>query len=114
MALKSSRVVNHFSVDVLQTNVLACCLAEFFLLFCEQPFHCVSVGQLSAGRQEAFEIFRRDYEHNEMIDENKAELRQRYTEAKQLGEQLKNTKTKISESLLSQHVGEKKCRCDPS
>ena len=55
------------------------------------------MGELSTGRQEAYEIFKRDYEHNETIENNKAVLKQRYAEAKQLGEQVNKAKAKISE-----------------
>lgn len=34
--------------------------------------------ELSIGRQEAFEIFRRDHDDQLIIDENKALLKQRY------------------------------------
>ncbi len=44
-----------------------------------------SVGPLSMGRQEAFELFKRDYVHNKAIEENKLILKQLGTEAKQLG-----------------------------
>ena len=60
-------------------------------------FFLVSVGELSTGRQEAYEIFKRDYEHNDTIENNKAVLKQRYAEAKQLGEQVNKAKAKISE-----------------
>lgn len=67
---------------------------------------CVgAVGEMSVGRQEAFEIFRRDYEHNQTIEDNKAVLRQRYAEAKTLGEQVNNCRASISklwdDSLLN-------------
>lgn len=58
--------------------------------------HVGTVGEMSVGRQEAFEIFRRDYEHNQTIEDNKAVLRQRYAEAKTLGEQVNNCRTSIS------------------
>ncbi len=54
------------------------------------------MGELSLGRQEAFEIFRRDYEHNDAIEENKKSLKQRYAEAKRLGEIVNQSRSKIS------------------
>ncbi len=57
----------------------------------------VSVGDMSVGRQEAFEIFRRDYPHNATIEENKATLKQRYSEAKRLGEAVNRARANISE-----------------
>lgn len=54
------------------------------------------LGDMSVGRQEAFEIFRRDYQHNDTIEENKQELKQRYTEAKALGEKVNKSRQKIN------------------
>ena len=51
---------------------------------------------MSIGRQEAFEIFRRDYEHNQTIEDNKTILKQRYAEAKSLGENVNQCRTSIS------------------
>lgn len=48
------------------------------------------------GRQEAFEIFRRDYDQNQSIEENKQVLKQRYAEAKTLGEIVNRARTTIS------------------
>jgi len=61
---------------------------------------CVlTVGNMSVGRREAFEVYRRDYEHNDhTIDSNKRTLKQLTIEAKQLGEQLANSRNKISMS----------------
>ena len=53
---------------------------------------------MSVGRQEAFEIFRRDYDQNTTIEENKQTLKQRYAEAKTLGERVNKTRGKISKS----------------
>ena len=53
---------------------------------------------MSIGRQEAFEIFRRDYEHNDAIEENKQVLKDRYAEAKSLGEVVNKSRAKISKS----------------
>ena len=51
---------------------------------------------MSIGRQEAFEIFRRDYEHNQTIEDNKDSLKQRYAEAKSLGETVNKARARIS------------------
>lgn len=51
---------------------------------------------MSTGRQEAFEIFKRDYPQNPMIEENKDALKQKYVEAKKLGEIVNKSRTKIS------------------
>ena len=52
---------------------------------------------MSVGRREAYEVFRRDYEHNDCtIESNKRTLKQRTVEAKQLGEQLADARNKIS------------------
>ena len=54
------------------------------------------VGEMSMGRQEAFEIFRRDYHNNQAIEDNKVLLKQKYAEAKSLGEKVNQARTKIS------------------
>ncbi|XP_053407299.1 kinesin-like protein KIF6 [Mercenaria mercenaria] len=54
------------------------------------------LGDMSVGRQEAFEIFRRDYDHNDAIEENKQELKQRYAEAKSLGEKVNKSRQSIN------------------
>jgi len=51
---------------------------------------------MSVGRQEAFEVFRRDYEHNAAIENNKQELKTRYAEAKTLGERVNKSRHSIS------------------
>lgn len=53
---------------------------------------------MSVGRQEAFELFRRDYEQNAAIEENKQVLKQRYAEAKSLGEKVNRLRHSISKS----------------
>lgn len=60
-----------------------------------------SVGDMSVGRQEAFEIFRRDYYNNLTIEENKHNLKQRYAEAKSLGEGVNKSRQRISKNLLN-------------
>lgn len=61
----------------------------------------LSVGDMSVGRQEAFEIFRRDYYNNLTIEENKHNLKQRYAEAKSLGEGVNKSRQRISKNLLN-------------
>lgn len=56
----------------------------------------VLVGDLSVGRQEAFEIFRRDYAQNADIEDTKSTLKQRYAEAKSLGEIVQKSRSRIS------------------
>lgn len=51
---------------------------------------------MSAGRQEAFEIFQRDYEHNDAIIDTKHSLKQRYVDAKTLGQEVNESRHKIS------------------
>ena len=55
---------------------------------------------MSMGRQEAFEIFKRDYAGNEEIEDQKRYLKKNYTEAKLLGEQINTTRTKLSKKLF--------------
>ena len=52
---------------------------------------------MSTGRQEAFEIFKRDYGDNRIIDEQKMFLKKGYAEAKTLGEKINSSRNKISE-----------------
>ena len=61
----------------------------------------ISVGDMSVGRQEAFEIFRRDYEHNDAIEDNKRQLKDRYAEAKTRGEIVNKSRNKISKFKFS-------------
>ncbi|XP_036398153.1 kinesin-like protein KIF6 [Megalops cyprinoides] len=56
--------------------------------------------ELSMGRQEAFEIFRRDHEDSVTIDDNKALLKQRFAEAKALGEQVNDARSRVNELKL--------------
>lgn len=55
------------------------------------------VGDMSVGRQEAFDIFKRDYVHNDTIEEQKINLKQKYTEAKALGKEVNDSRQRISE-----------------
>lgn len=54
------------------------------------------LGDMSTGRQEAFEIFKRDYTQNSNIEDNKDALKAKYVEAKKLGEYVNKSRTKIN------------------
>ncbi|CAF1655282.1 unnamed protein product [Rotaria magnacalcarata] len=51
---------------------------------------------MSAGRQEAFDHFRRDNQLNKKLEEHKRILKQRYTEAKTLGEEVNQCRNRIN------------------
>ncbi|XP_075719601.1 kinesin-like protein KIF6 [Rhinoderma darwinii] len=51
---------------------------------------------MSLGRQEAFEIFKRDYPDRVGIEDNKALLKQRFAEAKSLGEDVNEVRQRIN------------------
>ncbi|KAJ8341009.1 hypothetical protein SKAU_G00333000 [Synaphobranchus kaupii] len=53
--------------------------------------------ELSAGRQEAFDIFRKEHEDSLVIEDNKVLLKQRYAEAKALGEQVNEARGRVNE-----------------
>ncbi|KAM4625912.1 kinesin-like protein KIF6 [Polymixia lowei] len=53
--------------------------------------------QLSIGKQEAFEIFKRDHEDCLTIEDNKALLKQRFAEAKALGEQVNEARNRVND-----------------
>ncbi|XP_030051634.1 kinesin-like protein KIF6 [Microcaecilia unicolor] len=52
---------------------------------------------MSQGRQEAFEIFKRDYADSVTIEDNKQLLKQRFSEAKLLGEKVNEARNKINQ-----------------
>lgn len=52
---------------------------------------------MSMGRTEAFEIFKRDYSGNLEIEEQKKYLKRSYTEAKGLGELINTTRAKLNQ-----------------
>ncbi|XP_068088815.1 kinesin-like protein KIF6 [Hyperolius riggenbachi] len=60
-------------------------------------FHRTTAEKMSLGRQEAFEIFKRDYPERVAIEDNKALLKQRFTEAKSLGEDVNNVRNRINQ-----------------
>ena len=57
------------------------------------------VKNMSAGRQEAFDHFRRDNPLNQKLEEHKRILKQRYTQAKTLGEEINQSRNRISKRL---------------
>ncbi|XP_019405165.1 PREDICTED: kinesin-like protein KIF6 isoform X3 [Crocodylus porosus] len=64
-------------------------------------------GEMSLGRQEAFEIFQRDYADNMTIEDNKQLLKQRFAEAKSLGEKVNEVRNKINhlkEEITQRHM----------
>jgi hypothetical protein len=59
-------------------------------------FVLMKVQNMSTGRQEAFEIFKRDYVGNHEIEEQKRFLKKSYAEAKMLGELINKGRSKLS------------------
>lgn len=57
----------------------------------------IRAGEMSLGRQEAFEIFKRDYADSVTIEDNKQLLKQRFAEAKALGEKVNEARNKINQ-----------------
>lgn len=53
---------------------------------------------MSIGRQQAFELFKRDYRDNETIERHKSQLREKYAAAKRLGETVNSSRGQISKS----------------
>ncbi|KFV63957.1 Kinesin-like KIF6, partial [Dryobates pubescens] len=53
-------------------------------------------GKMSLGCQEAFEVFKRDHADNITIEDNKLLLKQRFAEAKHLGEKLNEVRNRIN------------------
>ncbi|NXD92023.1 KIF6 protein, partial [Chaetorhynchus papuensis] len=53
-------------------------------------------GKMSLGCQEAFEVFKRDHADSITIEDNKQLLKQRFDEAKCLGEKLNDVRNKIN------------------
>ncbi|XP_045642252.1 kinesin-like protein KIF6 isoform X5 [Ursus americanus] len=63
--------------------------------------------EMSLGRQEAFEIFKRDHTDSVTIEDNKQILKQRFSEAKALGESINETRSKIGrlkEEITQRHM----------
>ncbi|XP_065061437.1 kinesin-like protein KIF6 [Rhopilema esculentum] len=53
-------------------------------------------GQMSVARQEAFDSFKKNYQHNHTIHEQKKSLKEKYAEAKSLGEQVNESRKAIN------------------
>ncbi|XP_010213489.1 PREDICTED: kinesin-like protein KIF6 [Tinamus guttatus] len=53
-------------------------------------------GEMSLGCQEAFEVFKRDHADSITIEDNKQLLKQRFAEAKSLGEKVNEVRNKIN------------------
>ncbi|XP_070590368.1 kinesin-like protein KIF6 isoform X2 [Erythrolamprus reginae] len=63
--------------------------------------------EMSLGRQEAFEIFKRDYVDSITIEDNKQLLKQRFTEAKSLGQKVNDVRNQINhlkEEIIQRHM----------
>ncbi|KAM6182314.1 kinesin-like protein KIF6 [Erethizon dorsatum] len=63
--------------------------------------------EMSLGRQEAFEIFKRDHADSVTIDDNKQILKQRFSEAKALGESINEARRKIGhlkDAITQRHM----------
>ncbi|XP_064014390.1 kinesin-like protein KIF6 [Pogoniulus pusillus] len=78
----------------------SCCLQEakdFSSSVCSLPsLPRQTEGKMSLGYQEAFELFKRNHADNITIDDNKQLLKQRFAEAKCLGEKLNEVRNKIN------------------
>ncbi|XP_031565280.1 kinesin-like protein KIF6 isoform X2 [Actinia tenebrosa] len=61
--------------------------------------------EMSVGRKEAFEVFKRDYVHNDTVEDHKRSLKQRYADAKSCGEQVNASRLKINKlkTQIEQH-----------
>ncbi|XP_071963656.1 kinesin-like protein KIF6 [Antedon mediterranea] len=60
------------------------------------------LGEMSIGRQEAFDIFKRDYRNNSAIEKQKQVLKIKYNEAKALGQQVNSARQQINK--LKGHI----------
>ncbi|XP_010637181.1 kinesin-like protein KIF6 [Fukomys damarensis] len=63
--------------------------------------------EMSFGRQQAFEIFKRDHADSVTIDDNKQILKQRFSEAKALGESINEARRKIGhlkDTITQRHM----------
>ncbi|KAM5286927.1 kinesin-like protein KIF6 isoform 2-T2 [Hipposideros larvatus] len=63
--------------------------------------------EMSLGRQEAFEIFKRDHADSVTIEDNKQILKQRFSEAKALGETINEARSRIGrlkEEITQRHL----------
>ena len=64
----------------------------------------ITVQNMTMGRQEAFEIFKRDYAGNDELEEQKRFLKKSYVEAKTLGESINTSRNKLSMIKLTIHI----------
>jgi hypothetical protein len=64
--------------------------------------HGTKVQNMSVGRQEAYEIFKRDYQGNHEIEDQKRFLKKSYAEAKLLGELINTTRNKMSRIITTE------------
>ncbi|XP_054554737.1 kinesin-like protein KIF6 isoform X2 [Talpa occidentalis] len=63
--------------------------------------------EMSLGRQEAFEIFKQDHADSVTVEDNKQILKQRFSEAKALGESINQARNKIGrlkEEITQRHM----------
>ncbi|NXA46030.1 KIF6 protein, partial [Nothocercus julius] len=60
------------------------------------PFLSRQTGEMSLGCQEAFEVFKRDHADSITIEDNKQLLKQRFAEAKSLGQKVNEVRNKIN------------------
>jgi len=72
----ASRKKGHFKRLWIDANARVWCCSVFTLL-AYVLFLLYFLDEMSVGRKEAFETFRRDYVHNDTIEENKHNLKQR-------------------------------------
>lgn len=55
---------------------------------------------MSVGRKEAFELFRRDHELHEKMENDKRQLKQFHAQARTLGDELKHSKAVLGKFFL--------------
>uniref|UniRef100_A0A672USH5 Kinesin-like protein n=1 Tax=Strigops habroptila TaxID=2489341 RepID=A0A672USH5_STRHB len=70
-------------------------------ILCEGGGKKKKFGKMSLECQEAFEVFKQDHADSVTIEDNKQLLKQRFAEAKCLGEKLNEVRNKISEYILT-------------
>ncbi|CAD5119019.1 DgyrCDS7671 [Dimorphilus gyrociliatus] len=54
------------------------------------------LNEMSIGRQEAFDTFRREYKLNHVLEQHKAELKSLYSQAKELGNEVNTSRQQIN------------------
>uniref|UniRef100_A0A8C0B2Y5 Kinesin-like protein n=1 Tax=Buteo japonicus TaxID=224669 RepID=A0A8C0B2Y5_9AVES len=75
----------------------------------QSPSSCFSLKEMSLGCQEAFEVFKQDHADSITIEDNKQVLKQKFAEAKCLGEKLNEVRIKISSIKLCSDMYWKIC-----